>query len=264
MKTDTQIVRKLDWGRIEMSIKQRFRREPDARARVGESMECLRKIVDRAGDKTKCRKALRNIGISLAVNKDRLQIISCICLSVPPGDLKKAEVSKLVHSHVAFLKSFGDALPPWELTCLFPPPEREDRAAEIYIAEVCELTKQYYWILEGHLDEKDERPVSCELMTNYAPGMIAMEDIVIEEICASPHLSRLCEGFITQRSDYYKSLGIDPQLWPRKNRRTMAQYIILGRLAALHGSLMCSHTTVNIHCALYGGAGVLHNPVGFR
>lgn len=264
MKTDTQIAREIDWGRIEMSIKQRFRREPDARARVGESMECLRKITDLVGDKTKCRRALRNIGISLAVNKDRLKIVSCICLSIPPGDLKKAEVSKLVHSHVAFLKNFGDVLPPWELTCLFPPPEREDRTAETYITEVCALTKQYYCVQKNHPDGKNNYPVSCELMMNYAPGMIAMEDIVIEEICASQHLSRLCRGFITQRSDYYKSLGIDPQFWPRKNRRTMAQYIILGRLAALHGSLMCSHTTVNIYCALYGGAGVLHNPIGFR
>ena len=105
MKTDTQINRKIDWGRIEMSIKQRFRREPDVRARVGESMEYLRKIVGRVGDKSNCRRALRNIGISLTVNKDRLKIISCICLSIPPGDLKKAKVSKLVHNHVAFLKS---------------------------------------------------------------------------------------------------------------------------------------------------------------
>lgn len=254
----TKPIQSANWGRIEVSLRQRFRREPTARSNIPMAMDHLKKIAATVGEKGKGsrgRRVLRNMGIALAVSGGRIKILSCICLSIPPGEIKKAEVSSLVQKHVTFLESLGDALPPWELVCLFPPPERDDIGADAYIREVCYLTGEHY-----RLDSR----VSCELMTSYAPGIIAMEEIIIDEIATSSYLSNLCEGFLRQRSGYYASLRIEPRLWLRKNRRTMAQYIILGRLAALHGCLMCIHTTVNIHCAIYGGAGVLHNPVGFR
>ncbi len=247
--------RVIDWQRIQSSIKQRFRREPSVRANIVPTMDILRKIVPHVGDQSTNRRALRNIGTSLISQPKQLTIISPICLSIPADKLEKAVPSTLVQKHVAFLDSFGADLPSWKLVCLFPPPEREDPEAEGYIRDVCQVTSAFY----------ANRPdIDAKMMVDYAPGIIAMEESVIEEIIGSPFLAGMSGRITGHRSDYYNEIRIPRELWDRRTRRTMAQYIILGRLAAFQGALMCNHTSANIRCALYGGGGVLHNPVGFK
>jgi hypothetical protein len=255
----TESNHKIDWYRIWKSLHQAFRREPGDFSRVRKAIEHLKAIMAFLGERevrTRSRRNLRNVGIAIAASGgEKVRIISPICLSIPPGKFKHTENSQLVDKHVKFLNGFGKALPPWELVCLVPPPEKPDVETDKYVKNVLNLTTHYYG---------NEANVSCHMMSEFSPGMIVMEEAVIQEIASSPYLSNLCDGFMKQRARYYTSLGVNPHLWLRMNRRTMAQYIILGRLAALRGDLMCIHTTVNIHCAIYGGAGVLHNPVGFR
>ena len=245
----------IDWGRIEVSMRQRFRREPLVRKRIPSIVEILKSVVKHAGDQTLTRRSLRNIGISLLASKGELNIVSPICLYLPPCGNYSPAPSELVQKHIAFLESFGSDIPPWKVTFVFPPPEKEDEKAEHYIRAVCELTKARYAACSS---------IEVTMMTDYAPGMIAMEESVIEEIQGSPHLLKLSKRVGGQRSEYYGSINIPPELWNRRTRRTMAQYIILGRLALLQGKVLCNHTSANIRCALYGGGGVLHNPVGFR
>ncbi len=254
-QTASSATKAIDWKRVEASIKQRFRREPSVRANIVPTMDALRRIVPHVGIQSTNRRALRNIGTSLIAQPKQVTIISPICLSIHKGIVEKPAPSALVQKHIAFLDSFGADLPPWKLVCLFPPPEREDAEAEGYIREVCQLTEAF------HANRPD---IEAKMMVDYAPGMIAMEESVIEEIVSSPHLSDVSSSITSQRSKYYHEIRIQSEHWRRRTRRTMAQYIILGRLAALQGALMCNHTSANIRCALYGGGGVLHNPVGFR
>lgn len=246
----------IDWPRIEQSIKQRFRREPGRRANVPFVMDILKRLAPRTGPWSQGRRTLRNIGTALATDPGLATVISPICLSVPPGTLPKAGPSELVAKHVAFLESLGDGLPPWSLTCLFPPPEREDERVADYIRAVRAATQERY--------DGDPR-IRTTMMVDYIPAMVAMENPVIDEIVRTPMLSKLSGRLGNQRGRYYQSIGVSTeQQRLRRTRRTMSQYMIVGRIAATHGWLVCNHTSANIRCYLETSAGVLHNPVGFR
>lgn len=255
MKTTLPALAMIDWERIRVSITQRFRREPSVRSNIDKAMCALQRIVPHVGSQSTSRMALRNIGTSLIRQPSTVTIISPICMSVPAGNLEKAMPSVLAQRHIAFLDSFGEDLPDRKIVFLFPPPEREDAEAESYIRETCRVTGAFY---------KDRPDIDAQMMVDYAPGMIAMEEPVISEIVNAPHLASMSGSLCNQRNRYYEEIRIPIELRARRTRRTMAQYIILGRLASLQGALMCNHTSANIRCALYGGGGVLHNPVGFK
>lgn len=248
----------IDWSRVQKSIWQRFRKEPHLRSKIPDAMEMLKAMLSRTGEQSKNRQAARNIGMSLVENTDeKLTVVSPICLAFDPRGENLATASALVDKHVAFLRSFEQDIPAWKLVCLFTPSERPGEEVDSFIGETFRLTGDKY------RSQKDVA-VEARMMASYAPGIIAMEDLVIQEISESPYLSRLANRLMRQRAKYYGELGIQNELWLRRTRRTMAQYILLGRHAAANGFIMCNHSTANIQCYLYAGAGVLHNPVGFR
>jgi hypothetical protein len=243
-----------DWGRIEQSIKQRFRREPRKKCYVDAYVRILKELKPLLGKQSHGRRALRNIGTALLTSELRPIVISPICLSIPPGPLDEAKPSTLADKHVAFMESLSGHIRNWQLFLLFPPPERDDEHAHAYIERVRKLTEEKY---------RGDMRVTVAQMTALFEGAISSEEDVIGEINRTPYLSRMCARLTHERSEYYRKINIPSELWARRTRRTMAQYIILGRIASMHSYLICNHTSANIACEVYAGGAVLHNPVGF-
>lgn len=259
-KIEALQISRLNWPRIMSAIGRSSHTYPEVdRVNLGLVESQLRQLIEIMGFWSISRKALTNIGEALFhAAPEGVKIISPVCFD--HDQVMRQETitfPKLVSAHIEFIEKIRTVISVRSATFLFASygktlhPEIKRRMNESAVFVQQNLTDPFY---------------SAMPMGSYLPNIRAEEQRIKYEISNTPdffhQLIRILEH--ERRKGSGIGGGTEGRLITRRNSTSIAEFYALGRHASANGILICYHTTGRSRCFQRAGAGVLHNPVGFR
>jgi hypothetical protein len=173
-------------------------------------------------------------------------------------------ISLLAEKHISFLRDISTLLPGTEITFLYADHEADD--AELL--RVTGKTKDEFTSLVRSSIVATEQRISSYgwtscAMTDFMPDLVAEEERCYRWIAENPNFTQRIFSETVSRADMYLKISrtLTSSEMRERTMRTAAQYVAVGRFAAMRGCMISNHTTVNLAWYLQTDAAILHNPV---
>lgn len=181
-------------------------------------------------------------------------------------DALRSGVSLLARRHAAFLQPITKAVPGARVTVMYADLEARDRA----IAQACGIDSITFLQRVDASIEATRRELRgrdgtwrVERMTDVIDNLPTRELAARRWLMSSPERVQRLERDAFARSDMYDRINplMGPEERIQRTLRTSAQYVALGQEATKHQTIICGHTTTNLHWYEAVGAALLHNNV---
>lgn len=260
--------KQVDWQRTQKALGQIARRRNVTEVKLMSVVQILPDVVRNCGAFSQSRVSVLKIGAALLSERGRVLVPVCPDYTHVDGRYTfqglNGGVSLLAERHISFLEQLKHLLGDVAVVFLIADHEADDK-------ELCRATRtsasEFRQLVMSSQQATAERVKAhgwgVELMTTVIHDLVEREQQISAWLAGNPAFNqRIVSETIARRAMYSR---INPALSSTeqvaRTIKTAAQYIALGEYAALHGYLICNHTTTNLSWYLQTQAAVLHNPI---